>query len=193
MSKPIIIIGRSCSGKDTIVKQMVEEYGFEKITTYTTRPMRPGEIQDKNYHFRTEQDFLDKVNQGFFAEWKRYDTEFGPWYYGVAMEDIMNATDKSVVILTPTGFRDVSAQMDEAPDDVLLERQMLRGDDINEAKRRFEADKKDFAGITYGMVTEVIKNDGSVPVKEIAKQICDLVQMNREETVHDKEREDCEK
>lgn len=163
--------------------------------------MRPGEIQDKNYHFRTEQEFLDKVNRGFFAEWKRYDTEFGPWYYGVAMEDIVNATDKSVVILTPAGFRDVCEQMEDAPisvyitapDDVLLERQMLRGDDINEAKRRFEADKKDFASITYSMVTEVIKNDGSVPVKEIAKQICDLVQMNREETVHDKKREDCEK
>ena len=39
----IVIIGKTASGKDLIVKKLCNDYGYNKIVTYTTRPMRKGE------------------------------------------------------------------------------------------------------------------------------------------------------
>lgn len=36
--------------------------------------MRKGEIQDKTYHFVSEEEFLDKLNSEFFLEHKKYET-----------------------------------------------------------------------------------------------------------------------
>ena len=35
----MVLIGKSCSGKDTVVKEL-KKMGYESIVTYTTRPMR---------------------------------------------------------------------------------------------------------------------------------------------------------
>ena len=98
----IVLMGKTCSGKSSIVKEL-KKYGFHQILTTTTRPVRAGEIQDIDYHFTSEDDFLDKVAHGYFAEYKAYDTKFGIWYYGLSREDIENAGKKDIVILTPDG------------------------------------------------------------------------------------------
>lgn len=46
----IILVGKSCSGKDTVVKELTK-MGYNKIVTCTTRPPRPGEINGREYHF----------------------------------------------------------------------------------------------------------------------------------------------
>ena len=83
----IILLGKTASGKDTIVNYLVKNLGYKKLTTYTTRPMRPGEVQNLQYHFISEEDFKEKISHGFFLEYKTYHTEFDDWYYGSAMED----------------------------------------------------------------------------------------------------------
>ena len=47
----LILIGKTASGKDTILNQLVKKHGYKKIVTYTSRPMRKGEKQDVTYHF----------------------------------------------------------------------------------------------------------------------------------------------
>ena len=42
----VIILGRTCSGKDTVVNKLINQHGFKKVVTSTTRPMRKGEKQD---------------------------------------------------------------------------------------------------------------------------------------------------
>ena len=68
-----IIIGKTCSGKSSIVKEL-RKYGFHSILTTTTRPIRNGETQDVDYHFISEKEFLKKVEQNFFTEYKAYTT-----------------------------------------------------------------------------------------------------------------------
>ena len=80
----LILIGKTSSGK-TVIKEKLIENGFAGITTYTSRPMRKGEKQDVTYHFISEEDFKQKINEGFFAEWKSYITSDGVWYYGTAL------------------------------------------------------------------------------------------------------------
>ena len=69
----VVLLGKTSSGKDTVCNQLIQK-GYKKLVTYTTRPMRPGEIQDVTYHFISDEDFYDKINSNFFAEWKVYQT-----------------------------------------------------------------------------------------------------------------------
>lgn len=161
----IILIGKTASGKDTILNKLVKDYGFKKMVTYTTRPMRPGEIQGETYHFVTDEEFQRLVKDGFFLEYKEYHTNQGTWYYGSAASDFKGDTLYKIVILTPDGYRDyLEKNPDEihislyisADNDVILQRLRQRGDDEEEIKRRMEHDDKDFEGVedlVHGVIT----------------------------------------
>lgn len=151
MRNILVICGKTASGKNLVRDILVEKYNYNPIVTYTSRPPRKGEKQDVTYHFISTDEFIEKINNGFFAEWKKYDTEQGIWYYGTALDDCMNASDKNVIILTPDGVRDLKSN------DVNLiavylysnlktirHRLEFRGDDLKEVERRIPSDIKDF-------------------------------------------------
>ena len=81
------------------------------MITYTTRPMRKGEDQDKTYHFISKEKFFEMINDNMFLEYKVYHTSDGDWYYGSAKEDYENTNDKTVVILTPSGYHDFLTEL----------------------------------------------------------------------------------
>ena len=105
----LCLIGKSASGKTFVRDKLVKEHGYKSLVTFTSRPLRKGEKQDITYHFISQEDFEQKIEDGFFAEWKKYDTEQGVWYYGTALTDCYDADDDTVVILTPDGVRDLQA------------------------------------------------------------------------------------
>ena len=151
MRNILVICGKTASGKNIVRDILVEKYNYNPIITYTSRPPRKGEKQDITYHFISTDEFIEKINNGFFAEWKDYVTNDGIWYYGTALDDCMNASDKDVIILTPDGVRDLKNN------DVNLivvylysnlktirHRLEFRGDDEKEVERRISSDIKDF-------------------------------------------------
>lgn len=168
----IILLGKSASGKDTIVRKLIEQKEYKRIITWTTRPMRPGEKEGVTYHYTTEDDFKKKINEGFFVEWKKYETVKGTWYYGTALDDIMDARgdDYRVIILTKDGLEKMNSFCSHLVDinllsvyldvdtKVIKQRLLKRGDDKKEADRRIKYDKKDFKGIE-NMVDVVIENN----------------------------------
>ena len=174
----IVIIGKTASGKDTLLNLLVSKYGFEKIITYTTRPKRRGEKQGKTYHFISEEDFKNKVNDGFFAEWKTYNTEFGDWYYGSSLEDLEKASDNTAIILTPDGYRDVVNNLSNKPKAIYVyannatikERLKKRGDNKEEAQRRVEHDNADFKGVE-NEVDVIFYNNSDTNIEELAEKI----------------------
>ena len=177
----IIIIGKTASGKDTIVNKLISLYGLKKVITYTTRSQRKGEKQDVTYHFISEEDFKQKINEGFFAEWKSYITVDGVWYYGTALDDLENADDKSVIILTPDGYRDVINKLTRRPISIYLyannqtikKRLIKRGDDPKEAERRVSHDNDDFKGIENEVDKIVYNNDGT-DINNVVQKILDI-------------------
>lgn len=179
--KILIIIGKTASGKDSVVKKLVEN-GYNKVITYTTRQMRKGEKQDITYHFISEEEFKRKIEGGFFAEYKTYNTEFGVWYYGTALEDFENADDKSVIILTPDGYRDVINKLTKRPISIYLyannqtikKRLIKRDDDPKEAERRLLHDNEDFKGIENEVDKIVYNNDGA-NIDDVVQKILDIV------------------
>lgn len=162
----ICVFGKSASGKDTLVNRLVSEHGFEKIITYTTRPMRDGENQDKTYHFIDEKTFENMIDLDEFAEWRTYNTVFGKWYYGVAVCDIKNADDNHLLIITPDGYYNIIEAMGCRPksvyiyadDDTLNRRLALRGGDPEENERRLLYDDFDFLDFEQ-IADKVIRNE----------------------------------
>lgn len=168
----IILMGKSASGKDAVVRKLIEQKEYKRIITWTTRPMRPGEKEGVTYHYTTEEDFKKKINEGFFVEWKKYETVKGTWYYGTALDDIMKARndDYSVIILTKDGLEKLNSFCShlvginllsvylDVDTKVIKQRLLKRGDDKKEAARRIKYDKKDFKGIE-NMVDVVIENN----------------------------------
>lgn len=182
----LILCGKTCAGKDRVLSEL-EKFGFEKLVTYTTRPKRPGEIEGKSYHFISEGEFRRLKDDGFFAETTSYDTVHGKWYYGSAKE---NYQKDKVMIANPDGVKILRNRKDinpvffyiYAPNDVLAERLIKRGDDPAEAKRRLESDKNDFYGIE-NYVDLVFINRDTTDIEELAKQIYDNYTKRQKECI----------
>lgn len=60
----IVLVGESASGKSSIEKELIA-LGFNKIVTYTTRPMRKEDVDGETYHFITEEQFNDMIEKIF--------------------------------------------------------------------------------------------------------------------------------
>lgn len=148
----ILLVGKTCSGKDTIKKELLK-MGMSGVVTYTTRPPRKNEVDGISYHFISTKEFLEKEKCGFFAETTSYNVASGEtWYYGSAIEDL---TDDKVIIVNPNGLQQIKKIKQLNPisfyitanEDVILDRLKKRGDIPAEAKRRLESDNNDFKDI----------------------------------------------
>lgn len=174
----LVIIGKTASGKDTIVNELITKYGYKRVITYTTRPRRDGEKQDVTYHFVDKSKFSNFILQGLFAEWKVYQTVKGDWYYGTSWKDLENADDKTVIILTPDGYKDIVDKLKEKPKAIYIyannatiqERLLNRGDNKEEAKRRLEHDNEDFKGIE-NEVDKIFYNNKNTDINEVVEKI----------------------
>ena len=180
----IILVGKSCSGKDTIVKEL-EKMGYNKIVTCTTRPPRPGEIDGVDYHFLNKTTFLTRLNCGNFAEYRVYDTIAGAWYYGSLLEDYQKS--HSVIILTPDALDKVINKIDENVTIIYIEvsnkeikRRMLNRDvDRAESKRRYKVDKKDFKHISK-KIDYIVHNENRTAFETalVCKELDDIKERN---------------
>ena len=87
----IVLSGPSGVGKDAILAKMKESgYPLEYITTVTTRPRRPAERDNVDYHFISLERFQETVESGELLEWAEV---YNNWY-GVPKETIKKALDR---------------------------------------------------------------------------------------------------
>lgn len=68
----IVISGFSGVGKGTVVKRLVEEYGYSLSVSATTRAPREGEVDGREYYFKTKEDFMNLIDYNGFIEWAVY-------------------------------------------------------------------------------------------------------------------------
>ena len=177
MDKMLVLIDKAASGKDSVREILVKKHGFHSIVTYTTRPMREGEIQDITYHYISENDFLQKIESGFFAEWKKYDVNGETWYYGSAKEDLKKADKNTIIILTPEGVRDIRDN-DIDPTVIYLytnletikKRLMKRNDTNDKLEDRIKRDTKDFEFAEI-LADKIISNDFNDDINDVVDTI----------------------
>ena len=79
-------MGKSASGKDRIYSLLAahKELNLKTLVLYTTRPMRAGEVDGKNYYFTDDKKLKEFRRKGCLIEARAYHTVHGIWTYFTA-------------------------------------------------------------------------------------------------------------
>ena len=84
----VILSSPSGAGKTSIARALVEENkNFLFSVSATTRKSRPGEVNGREYHFLTVNEFRERINDGQFLEHAKV---FGN-LYGTPLEPVMGS------------------------------------------------------------------------------------------------------
>lgn len=143
------LVGESASGKSTIEKRLKDDKGVPNIISYTTRPMRKGEVDGVNYHYITQERFLELQEQGFFVETAMY----REWMYGLTLDNIDYKNENYIAVVTVHGLMEliqavgkefVKAIYIKVSERDRMFRLLSRGDETDEIIRRIENDRHDF-------------------------------------------------
>ena len=157
--KSIVVIGRSASGKDTLVKGIVKKFpNLHPIIHYTTRPKRDNETGEE-YHFISMDKYERMVNnQEFFVT-----TCFNNWYYAIGL-DSFEADKINIGVFNPIELKRLMTTFSDLFDIYIVEtvtdratryrRSLNRLNDhpfddegLKEMCRRDRADEEDFKTI----------------------------------------------
>ena len=163
MAKIYVLMGKSSSGKDTIYSELrkMEVLNLKTITMYTTRPMREGEEDGREYFF-TNEDYVRNLEiNNKIIELRAYNTVHGVWKYFTADDGQIekNSSNKYLIIATLEAYekyvkyygKDVIVPIYiEIDDKTRIHRALAREDAQNNPKyaemcRRFLADEQDFS------------------------------------------------
>ena len=154
MSKFVIIVGKTGSGKTTLANHLAENFGYTKVVTCTTRKPREGEEDGVDYYFLSDEEFADAERSGRFLETSGYTINGETTRYGSVKESYLNRED-TVVVLDPLGAMTVLKDDEirkrhplivwlDIPDYIAVSRLIDRGDNLDLAAKRFAADGKNF-------------------------------------------------
>lgn len=98
----ITLSGMSTSGKTFLAKALSELEQFEKTVSVTTRPIREGEVDGRDYHFVSQDEFKALIARGEFLEYEASHKAM----YGTAafeVERILAKGSSAVLVLEPEG------------------------------------------------------------------------------------------
>ena len=105
----LILIGKSGSGKDAVMRELTAKHGFRRIVSTTTRPMRVGEQEGREYHYISKEQFLEGIARGEYLEYRSYDTLYNgiadTWFYGSPKMQL-DPAENSIAILDVQGAQD---------------------------------------------------------------------------------------
>jgi len=167
----IVIIGASASGKTEISKILVENYNYTKLVTTTTRPMRVNEINHKDYHFISKEEFEQGLRNNEFLEHTIYNDN----YYGINKKDV---NDNALVIVDPNGANVLIDKLNEnafvvyvkTDKKIRKDRMIKRKDDINIIKARLKNDDKVFKKKNIKRIDLILKNN-VICINELSKKL----------------------
>lgn len=111
-----VISGFSGSGKGTVVKELVKNYGYVVSVSATTRTPRAGERNGEEYFFISREDFEQKIKEDGFLE----HAEFVGNYYGTPalyVDDMLNKGRDVILEIEVNGGLQVHSKR---PDTVMI-------------------------------------------------------------------------
>lgn len=162
MGKIFCIMGKSSTGKDTLYQRLLdrEDLKLQQIVSYTTRPIRAGEIDGIEYHFCTQEEKEALLADDKVVEIRSYHTCHGVWDYFTVDDGQIDLEHHDYLIIgtieSYLAIRDyfsgdvVVPIYIEVEDGIRLQRALQRemaqeNPKYEEMCRRFLADAKDFS------------------------------------------------
>lgn len=130
----VVLSGPSGVGKGTVCHKLIE--GNPNMTvsvSVTTRPIRPGEAEGKDYFFRSRGEFARMASEGEFLEYTRV---FDVHSYGTPRKYVMDQLEKGRDVILEIDVQGGLRVKEVCPDAVLV---FLVPPSMEELKRRLVA------------------------------------------------------
>lgn len=193
MGKIFYLMGKSASGKDTIYKKVKEQMlKLKTIVIYTTRPIREGEQNGREYYFVDDEKLKYFQEAGKVIELREYNTVHGIWKYFTVDDGQFDGDDNYLAIGTLESYmqlRDYFGEERLVPlyieveDGLRLERALAREraqakPKYEEMCRRFLADSADFSVDNLnkaGITKKYFNIDMEKCIGEIILGICEKI------------------
>lgn len=187
-----VIMGKSATGKDTIFYKLLDDetLGLKKLVPYTTRPLRKGERDRREYNFVDVVEMDRLKSAGKIIEHRQYETVRGIWHYFTVddIDDVRSKNTRYAVIATLEayiklreyyGYEYIIPIYIEIDDFERLRRAARRekrqkNPSCEEVCRRFIADERDFDPVklaTAGVTKSFINDDIDMCVSRITSTI----------------------
>lgn len=181
MEKMIIVVAPSGAGKSTFIDEILKfpELAIKDNITYTTRGMREGESEGAPYFFLKEDDFKQKIEEGFFVEWAKVHSSL----YGTSHKQIRDCWQAGYTTIMDIDIQGAETFKDKFPEalvvfiqppslEVLKERLLKRGGGVlpSDYDVRMESAKREMAWAKNA--DEIVINDEFTKAfKEFRKKV----------------------
>ena len=168
-----IITGPSGVGKNTIIEAMSTDLDFYFSVSHTTRPQREREVDGKDYHFVTEEEFNSLVDDNLMIEYEQY----GGFYYGTSKKEILKESNIILLDLEVNGATKLLSENDDfvgifidIDDNELVKRLKNRGHDENFINKRMQ-----LASIQREKKSHYQYHVDNVDIKSSVNQLLDII------------------
>ncbi len=111
-----VISGFAGTGKGTIMKELVKKYPYFLSVSATTRKPREGEVEGREYFFRTKEEFQDMIANKELIEWAEYVGN----YYGTPKAAVEKQLEEGKDVLLEIEMQGGMLVKEQFPDALLL-------------------------------------------------------------------------
>ena len=127
----IVFSGPSGVGKGTVRQEIFStpDHKFEYSVSMTTRAQRPGEVDGKDYFFRSREEFEELIRNGQMLEYAEYVGN----YYGTPLTYVNETLDKGIDVFLEIEVQGALQVKKKVPDAVFI---FLTPPDLNELQER---------------------------------------------------------
>ena len=127
----IVFSGPSGVGKGTVRQEIFStpDHKFEYSVSMTTRAQRPGEVDGKDYFFRSREEFEELIRNGQMLEYAEYVGN----YYGTPLAYVNETLDKGIDVFLEIEVQGALQVKKKVPDAVFI---FLTPPDLNELQER---------------------------------------------------------
>ena len=127
----IVFSGPSGVGKGTVRQEIFStpDHKFEYSVSMTTRAQRPGEVDGKDYFFRSREEFEELIRNGQMLEYAEYVGN----YYGTPLTYVNETLDKGIDVFLEIEVQGALQVKKKVPDAVFI---FLTPPDLNQLQER---------------------------------------------------------
>jgi guanylate kinase len=113
----LVVSAPSGTGKTSICRQVLAHCPNIRFSvSYTTRPPRPGEVDGRDYHFISREEFQQRLARDEFAEWAE---NYGH-FYGTSVETMTSLLHQGIDVMLDVEPRGAKALKEKFPGGVFV-------------------------------------------------------------------------
>lgn len=153
--KIICVVGRTATGKTSLARAVCNKLGIKIVKSYTTRPIRPKEIENherSDHYFITDED-VDTYRDDIAAY-----TEINGYKY-FTTKQVLNESD--VYVIDPLGIKELKRRCGDEYQIITVyirvdhstgkRRAMQRGESIDDYYERYKSENEQFSNFEKEM------------------------------------------